>query len=205
MNTSAPHREKAHARVPGRPARHRVAPYSGRHGPALRRCAMLAAAVFAAALVAGCASHTPSAQVAATPRPPAAAQQPTAATHPPAAPAAPASPAPPSTAAPGYTGPHFDTPQAAMIYLADAYNGGDLTALHHVTEPRAFNRLMSMRSDAINLRLKYCTPNPRGDYTCYFRHDFPASEHKTGHGQAVFIAAPALNPGWYMYQFQSCD
>ncbi len=92
-----------------------------------------------------------------------------------------------------------------MIYLADAYNAGDLTALHHVTEPRAFSRLMSMRSDAINLRLKYCTPNPRGDFTCYFRHDFPASEHKTGHGQAVFIAAPALNPGWYMYQFQSCD
>ena len=85
------------------------------------------------------------------------------------------------------------------------HNAGDLTALHKVTEPRAFSRLMSMRSDAINLRLKYCTPNPRGDFTCYFRHDFPASEHKTGHGQAVFIAAPALNPGWYMYQFQSCD
>jgi len=92
-----------------------------------------------------------------------------------------------------------------MVYLANAYNAGDLTALHHVTEPRAFNRLMSMRSDALNLRLKYCTPNPRGDFTCYFRHDFPVSEHKTGHGQAVFIAAPALNPGWYMYQFQSCD
>ena len=92
-----------------------------------------------------------------------------------------------------------------MTYLAAAYNAGDLTALHHVTEPRAFSRLMSMRSGALNLHLKYCTPNPRGDYTCYFRHDFPASEHKTGHGEAVFIAAPALNPGWYMYQFQSCD
>jgi hypothetical protein len=92
-----------------------------------------------------------------------------------------------------------------MTYLAAAYNRGDLTALHHVTEPRAFSRLMSMRSDALNLKLQYCTHNPRGDYTCYFRHDFPASEHKTGHGQAVFTAAPALNPGWYMYQFQSCD
>jgi len=92
-----------------------------------------------------------------------------------------------------------------MTYLAAAYNRGDLAALHHVTEPRAFSRLMSMRSDALNLRLKDCTPNPRGDYTCYFRHDFPASEHKSGYGQAVFIAAPALNPGWYMYQFQSCD
>jgi len=64
---------------------------------------------------------------------------------------------------------------------------------------------MSMRSDALNLQLQYCTHNPRGDYTCYLRHDFPASEHKSSHGQAVFIAALALNPGWYMYQFQSCD
>ena len=207
MNTSAQHREKAQAQVPGRLAGDRAAPYSGRQGPALRRLAMLAAAAFTAALATGCASHTPSAHVAAKPRPPAAAQQPAAATRLPAgaSTAAPASSASPSTAAPGYTGPHFATPQAAMIYLADAYNAGDLTALHHVTEPGAFSRLMSMRSDAINLRLKYCAPNPRGDFTCYFRHDFPASEHKTGHGQAVFIAAPALNPGWYMYQFQSCD
>jgi hypothetical protein len=173
-----------------------------------RRLALLAAAAFAAVLATGCASHPPSAHVAATPRPPAAAQQPPAATHPPAAAppaAAPTSPAQPSTAAPRYNRPHFDTPQAAMIYLADAYNAGDLTALHHVTEPRAFARLMDMRPDALNLRLKYCTPNPAGDFTCYFRHDFPASEHKTGHGQAVFIAAPALHPGWYMYQFESCD
>jgi hypothetical protein len=92
-----------------------------------------------------------------------------------------------------------------MTYLAAAYNRGDITALHYVTEPRAFSRLMSMRSDALNLQLQYCTHNPRGDYTCHLRHDFPASEHKSGHGQAVFIAAPALNPGWYMYQFQSCD
>jgi hypothetical protein len=111
------------------------------------------------------------------------------------------SPAPAS----GYTGPHFDTPQAAMTYLAAAYNKDDITALRHVTGPRAFRRLMGMRSDAFNLRLKYCTPNRRGDYTCYFSHAFPASEHKPGHGEAVFIAAPALNPGWYMYQFQSCD
>ena len=193
MNTSAPHPEKTQTQMPGR------------QGPALRRLALLAVA--AAVLAVGCASQTPSAHVATKPRPPAAAQQPTAATHltvgtPTAAPMPSASP---STAAPGYTAPHFDTPQAAMIYLADAYNAGNLTALHQVTEPRAFSMLMSMRSDALNLHLKYCTPNPRGDFTCYFRHDFPASEHKTGHGQAVFIAAPALNPGWYMYQFQSCD
>ena len=207
MNSSAPHQENPHARVPGQPAKDRAAPHLGRHGPALRRLAMLAAAAFAAALATGCASHAPAAHVAAIPRPPAATQQPTATTRPPAAApvATPAPPAPSSAAAPRYTGPHFDTPQGAMTYLADAYNAGDLTALHHVTDPQAFSRLMSMRSDALNLRLKYCTPHPRGDFTCYFRHDFPVSEHKTGHGQAVFIAAPALNPGWYMYQFRSCD
>ncbi len=92
-----------------------------------------------------------------------------------------------------------------MTYLAAAYNSDDIAALHHVTEPRAFRRVLDMRSDAFNLQLKYCSPNPRGDYTCYFRHDFPASEHRSGHGEAIFIAAPAINPGWYMYQFQSCD
>jgi hypothetical protein len=64
---------------------------------------------------------------------------------------------------------------------------------------------MRLRSDAVNLRLKHCRRNPGGDYTCYFRHDFPAGEHRAGHGEAVCISAPALNPGWYMYQFQSCD
>jgi hypothetical protein len=91
-----------------------------------------------------------------------------------------------------------------MTYLAAAYNRGDITALHHLTEPRAFARLMTMRAEAVNLRLKNCTPNPAGDYTCHFVHDFPASAHKPGHGEAVFIAAPARNPGWYMFQFRSC-
>src|SRR5689334_16370238 len=120
MNTSAPHRGKAQAQVPGRLANDRAAPYSGRHGPARRRLVLLAAAAFAAALAAGCASHTPPAHLAAKPRPPAAAQHPAAATHLPAgaSTAAPGSSVSPSTAAPGYTGPHFGTPQAAMIYLA---------------------------------------------------------------------------------------
>jgi len=76
MNTSAPHRGNPHARVPGRPAKDRAAPHLGRHGPALLRLALLAAAAFTAALATGCASHAPPAHVAATPRPPAATQQP---------------------------------------------------------------------------------------------------------------------------------
>ena len=91
-----------------------------------------------------------------------------------------------------------------MAYLASAYNSDSTTALHAVTEPRAFRALMDMRSEAVNLRLTRCTPTPRGDYMCYFRHDYPASLHKSGHGAAVFVAAPALNPGWYMYQFRGC-
>src|SRR5260370_15893031 len=209
MITSTPPRGKAGAEVPGWTARGRATPYSGRGGPALRRLAVAAVAAFTLALGTACASTAPSAHVAvaASPRSPAAAQRPaTGTSHAARTPAA--APAPPtsqSALASGYAGPHFDTPQAAMTYLAAAYNSDDITALHHVTEPRAFRLLMAMRSGAVNLRLTHCTPNPRGDYTCYFRHDFPASEHQSGHGQAVFIAAPALNPGWYMYQFQSCD
>src|SRR5215470_7964850 len=100
MNTSAPHRGNPHARVPGQPARDRAAPYPGRHGPALRRLALLAAAAFTAALATGCASHAPAAHLAATPRPPATAPQPASAAHrpatePAAAPTSPASPASP--------------------------------------------------------------------------------------------------------------
>jgi hypothetical protein len=209
MITSTPQRRKAEADVPGWTAKGRVTPYSGREDPALRRLAVAAVAAFTLALGTACASTAPSAHVAvaASPRSPAAAQRPvTGTSH--AAKTAAAAPAPPASQpalVSGYAGPHFDTPQAAMTYLAAAYNSDDITALHHVTEPRAFSRLMGMRSDAVNLRLESCKANARGDYTCYFRHDFPASEHKSGHGEAVFISAPALNPGWYMYQFQSCD
>jgi hypothetical protein len=194
--TQTPGAEPA-SRPPGDTARRRAG---------LRHLAVLAAAAGSITLAAACGTaHPGHVTVAANPRPPAAStgQPVTAATT--APPPASAPRASSAARASGYTGPHFDTPQAAMTYLAAAYNRDDITAMHHVTEPRAFQRLMGMRSDAFNLRLKYCTPSPRGDYTCYFRHDFPASEHKSGHGEAVFIAAPALNPGWYMYQFQSCD
>jgi hypothetical protein len=171
--------------LPGRHAARRL--WTARH------LAVLAAVLAAAATAAGCGAVSSTG---------AAGSQPSAApTITLGASGAPASPA----AASGYTGPHFATPQAAMTYLATAYNNYDITALHHVTQPQAFNRLMTMRATAVNLRLAYCALNPHGDYTCHFTHDFPASEHKHGHGQAVFIAAPALNPGWYMYQFQSCD
>jgi predicted lipid-binding transport protein (Tim44 family) len=174
----------------------------------MRNLTVLAAAVASAALAAGCGAARPVHMADAGRRPSAAPTVTLAISPAPAPPAVPASPtaaASPTVPAPRYTGPHFDTPQAAMTYLAAAYNRDDITTLHHLTEPRAFTRLMAMRAEAVNLRLKYCTPNPGGDYNCYFAHDFPASEHKPGHGHAMFIAAPARNPGWYMFQFQSCD
>src|SRR5262249_41344985 len=77
-------------------------------------------------------------------------------------------------------------------------------ALHHVTNPSSFKALMDMRSEAVDLQLRSCTPTGHGDYDCIFRHTYPTSMHDSGYGQADFIAAPAVNPGWYMYLFEDC-
>jgi hypothetical protein len=100
--------------------------------------------------------------------------------------------------------PHFGTPQAAMRYLAHAYNRHDSAALHYVTNPSSFKALMAMRSEAVDLQFKSCTPTGHGDYNCVFRHRYPKRLHDSGYGQSDFIAAPAINPGWYMYLFEDC-
>jgi hypothetical protein len=121
------------------------------------------------------------------------------------APAAP-TPKPASPASPAAPRLFFDTPQAAMRYLADAYNRNDLLALGHVTTPVARVNLVAMRRTAVNLKLVGCTANAaRGDYTCAFTHDFPAATHRSGHGQAHFTVAPADRPGWYMTVLEDCD
>jgi hypothetical protein len=109
-------------------------------------------------------------------------------------------PAPPRPA-----GVHFSTPQAAMRYLAAAYNRGDIVALKHVTTPDARAALLALRQEAINFRLESCTRQPIGDYRCEFSHDFPPSRHLPGHGHATFLAAPADKPGWYMTVLVDCD
>ena len=86
-------------------------------------------------------------------------------------------PAPAASPATGYTGPHFTTPQAAMIYMAAAYNNDDSTALHAVTDPQAFTSLQAMRSSDAGLRLTSCRPTPRGDYMCSCDY----RPHATGH------------------------
>jgi hypothetical protein len=133
----------------------------------------------------------------------AAVRRPAQAAHPAAVPSAPAAPvtAPPAPA--GYRGPHFSTPEAAMNYLATAYNTHHWARLHAITTPIAFAQLMQMRSEAINLRLTRCVPRAgRGDYLCYFTHDYPATGKPGGH--AEMIVAPALDPGWYVYAPPQC-
>ena len=131
------------------------------------------------------------------------------ATQVPADPQASATPQPSATAAPvpaaQYTGPNFATPQAAMLFLAQAFNRHDNVALHAVTTPDAYKDLQTMRAGAINLRLLHCVVDgTAGDYTCYFRHDYPPRLHQSGHGEMQVIAAPAKNPGWYMYTLVDC-
>jgi hypothetical protein len=100
---------------------------------------------------------------------------------------------------------YFSTPQAAMTYLAAAYNSDNVADLHYVTTPAAFANLMAIRSDMIHLRLRYCSATGRGDYDCYFSGDYPKHLHMKGHQAAEYIAAPALRQGWYLYFYQGCD
>jgi len=108
--------------------------------------------------------------------------------------------------------PHFGSPEDAMTYLADAWNRNDLTDLKHVTDPSARGALDDMHKVAVNLRLNHCELNKdRGDYTCYFDHDYPAHASTTMAmddplmGHAVFTVGPAATPGWYMTVLESCS
>ena len=114
--------------------------------------------------------------------------------------------APPASAVPSLF--PFATPQAAMRYLADAYNRNDTARLRKVTTPLARQALVQMRAEAVNLRLVGCDKQPAGDYLCHFAHDYPASlpmsqrDGTTGH--AEFLVGPATKQGWYMTVFESC-
>src|SRR5438270_5149005 len=82
-------------------------------------------------------------------------------------------------------GPYFATPQAAMRYLAAAWNRHDKVALWHVTTPDGRNALEPMRSEPTHLRLRSCTRNHGRDHTCVFDHDDPPPMHHRGHGTAT--------------------
>ena len=101
----------------------------------------------------------------------------------------------------------FATPEAAMRYLAQAYNGNDGAGLRKVTTPSARLALEGMRSEAVNLRLDRCARQPAGDYVCTFTHDYPVTpgqKKPNGHGSATFTVGPATAPGWYMTVLESC-
>lgn len=102
--------------------------------------------------------------------------------------------------------PHFATREAAMTYLASAWNRRDLVSLKHVTNPAARDQLDQMHAEATNLRLDHCDRRPQGDYVCHFRHDYPAGYvvPAGAPGEAVFVVGPAETPGWYMTVFESC-
>jgi hypothetical protein len=104
----------------------------------------------------------------------------------------------------GTGSPHFETPEAAMRYLARAWNSDDLDALCHVTNPNARIRLLNMHREAVNLRLDRCRPSLPGAYSCTFEHDFPGRMHRDGVGHAWVDVAAARGPGWYMTVFLGC-
>jgi hypothetical protein len=111
------------------------------------------------------------------------------------------SPIPPKS-----SGPHFDTPEAAMTYLATAWNAMDMTSLKHVTDPKARQLLIDMYREAADLKLDHCTFTKwRGDYECFFTHGFPKGYKTTSSvGSAEFTVGPADRPGWYMTVFVDC-
>ena len=111
---------------------------------------------------------------------------------------------------------HFATPQAAMVYLTNAWNSGNVRELDYVTDPQGRSEMDAIASEMVNLRFSSCSPNPgRGDYTCYFTHDIvksstPTTESSTsstdGHppGHAALTVAPASGPGWYVTRLDYC-
>ena len=108
--------------------------------------------------------------------------------------------------------PHFASPDAAMVYLAAAWNSGNVQEIDYVTDPAGRAQMDSMATLMVNLRFKSCTANQAGDYTCYFTHDIAASTSPTTYpnpggyppGEAVFTVAPADGPGWYLTQVVHC-
>jgi hypothetical protein len=115
---------------------------------------------------------------------------------------APARPmAKPAYVAPLDPDPYFRTPEAAMRYLALAYNRHDDANLRHVTEPHVREHLAEMRSTATDLRLTKCTKNMYDEYECTFSHAYPRA---LGRGSAWFVATAVARRGWMMTELEGC-
>jgi hypothetical protein len=100
--------------------------------------------------------------------------------------------------------PHFATPEAAMRYLARAWNHRDLDALCHVTDPEERRMLLAMHSEAVHLQLRRCWDEGVGAVGCSFAHDYPRRLHRHGGGHAYLEARVARTPGWYATGVVGC-
>jgi hypothetical protein len=99
---------------------------------------------------------------------------------------------------------HFASPLAATRYFAAAVDSGNTAALHRVTTPAAYKQVMYMRTLVRDVHATSCTATGRGDYECLLQYRYT---HQRGNGSWHVIVAPAVSPGWYVYEYayQGCD
>jgi hypothetical protein len=109
------------------------------------------------------------------------------------------------TAKPTPAAPMFATPQAAMSYLAAAFNARDMVALRHVTTPTSRKELFDMWPGQVHLRLGSCKKDAdNAAYVCLFPHDPPKGMNPSAVPKAAFLVNPAARPGWYMSDLLEC-
>jgi hypothetical protein len=109
------------------------------------------------------------------------------------------------TAKPTPPPPLFATPEAAMAYMARAFDERDIAALKKVTTPQSRQELFDMWPGQVHLRLSRCEKD--GDsyaYVCFFPHDPPKGMDPTAVPEAVMVVEPAARPGWYMSELSEC-
>ncbi len=102
-------------------------------------------------------------------------------------------------------GPLFDSPEAAMRFMAAAFDRRDATALRAVTTPESRRELFDMWPKQVHLRLSSCQRESDGTYTCLFPHDPPPGmKVPPGGVVATMTVAPAARPGWYLSGIITC-
>jgi len=172
------------------------------------------AAVLAAAALAltGCGAHPTASQGQSLPASPVA-DTPSATATPASTPAtaptavtpAPVSATPSATPTPTTPKPLFATPEAAMAFMAKAFNADDLAALRTVTTPQSRRELFDMWPNPVHLRLSRCEKETGGSsYVCFFPHDPPKGMDPTSVPEATMVVEPAARPGWYMSDLSEC-
>jgi hypothetical protein len=139
----------------------------------------------------------------------------TASTPPSATKQPPLSASPDHTASASGAAPHFATPDAAMRYLAAAYNSGDEVAIRHVTTPdsrsdfeaeRQWVKTFSFR-DCAAMGAPYWTYNCTLDITANMPGVNPNIDATTGlvvMDEVALEVAPAARTGYYVDAVEGC-